>query len=165
LPYTSSPPPEAFFQPKAPLSFPADIWSLATSIWEILGIKAIFSSDFCAADEIPSQQIDILGLVPENWWEQWKERGECFDENGRPVQDRYVYPPIEQAFEDGIQKYRRERQIGEYGEEETAAILDLMRRMLVFLREDRPTAEEVLKSEWMVKWCLPDFERSFHRGR
>lgn len=67
-------------------------------------MKAIFSSEFCAADEIPSQQIDTLGPVPENWWEQWKERDGYFDEIGRPVQDRYVYPPIEQAFEHGIQK-------------------------------------------------------------
>lgn len=73
-----------------------------------------------------------------------------------------MWPPIEQAFEDGIQHYRRLRQAGVFGKEETAAILDLMRRMLAFPPKDRPTAEEVLKSEWMVKWCLPDFERSLH---
>jgi hypothetical protein len=30
-----------------------------------------------------------------------------------------------------------------------------MRRMLVYRPEDRPTAEEVLESQWMVKWVLP----------
>lgn len=55
---------------------------------------------------------------------------------------------VEEAFE-GVQKHRRLRHIDEYGNEETAAILDLVRRMLAFSPEDRPTAEEVLKSEWM----------------
>jgi hypothetical protein len=78
-------PPEALFQPNAPRSFSAGIWSLATSIWEILGMKAIFSSECYSADELASQQIDILGSVSQNWWEQWNERGEFFDVNGRPV--------------------------------------------------------------------------------
>ncbi|KAJ5577308.1 hypothetical protein N7535_004234 [Penicillium sp. DV-2018c] len=139
-------PPEALFQPNAPS------YSQPT-----FGVLLRLSGR--------SLQIDILGPVSKDWWEQWKERGEFFDVNGRPAQDRYVWPPIEQAFEENIQKYRRLRHIGEYGREETIAILDLMRRMFSFLPEDRPTAEEVLKSEWMVKWCLPDFERSLHPGR
>ncbi|KAJ5697593.1 hypothetical protein N7488_011277 [Penicillium malachiteum] len=137
-------PPEALLQPKTPLSFSADIWSLGTAIWEILGMKAIFSSESFSADELASQQID------------WNERGrgEFFDINGHPANDRYVWPPLEQAFEDNIQKYRRSREVAVYGEEETAAILDLMRQMFAWLPEDRPTAEEVLKSDWMVKWCF-----------
>ena len=51
------------------------------------------------------------------------------------------------------------------GGEEPAAILDLMRRMLVFSPEDQLSAEEILKSESMVKWCLPEFERSLHSSR
>jgi serine/threonine-protein kinase SRPK3 len=35
--------PEAFFEPDEPLSYPSDIWSLGTAIWEILGMKFIFS--------------------------------------------------------------------------------------------------------------------------
>jgi len=31
-----------------------------------------------------------------------------------------------------------------------------MRRMMSVRPEEHPTAEEVLKSEWMVKWALPD---------
>ena len=43
---------------------------------------------------------------------------------------------------------------------EKAAFLDLMRQMLSFRPGDRPTAEVLLTSEWMVKWALPDFMRS-----
>ncbi|KAJ5105522.1 hypothetical protein NUU61_002869 [Penicillium alfredii] len=155
-------PPEALFAPQAPLLFSADIWSLAKSIWEILGMKAIFSSEHYSSDELASQQIDILGPLPRDWWEQWPERSEFFHADGRPTKGRYVWPPIEQAFEEGIQNHRRVRQVGEYWSEESIAILDLMRRMLTFRPEDRPTAEEVLRSEWMAKWCLLDFERSWN---
>jgi hypothetical protein len=30
-------PPEVHFEPQEPLSFPADIWTLACTIWEIIG--------------------------------------------------------------------------------------------------------------------------------
>ncbi|KAK2762653.1 hypothetical protein FQN54_000826 [Arachnomyces sp. PD_36] len=153
-------PPEARFEPQAPLSYSADVWSLAVAIWEILGMKAIFSSEFVTPDEVVSQQIDVLGSIPSDWWTSWEKRGEFFDENRCPKKDRYVWPSMNDAFEEGVQKYRRQRKFGEFDREETAAILDLMRRMLTFRPEDRPTVNEVLQSEWMVKWVLPDFERS-----
>ncbi|KAK6949461.1 hypothetical protein Daesc_009541 [Daldinia eschscholtzii] len=151
-------PPEARFESEAPLSFSADIWSLAVAIWEVLGMKAIFSSEFVTEDDVASQQIDVLGPMPSKWWERWDERAQFFEGNGRPKGGRQVWPPLEEAFEEGIQKYRRKRKAGEFDKEETTAILDLIRRMLAFLPEERPSIEEVLKSEWMVKWAFPDFE-------
>lgn len=152
-------PPETRFEPQAPLSYSADIWSLAIAIWEILGMKAIFSSEFTTADELASQQIDVLGSMPLKWWELWEERSQFFDSNGHPNKGRYVWPSIDKAFEENIQGYRQKRGVGEFGKEEKAAILDLMRRMLAFQPQDRPTAKEVLQSEWMVKWVLPELER------
>jgi hypothetical protein len=35
--------PEALFEPCEPLSFPSDIWSLACSIWHVLGLGPLFS--------------------------------------------------------------------------------------------------------------------------
>lgn len=58
-----------------------------------------------------------------------------------------------------MQKWRR-REGNKIVEEEKAAFLDLMHRMLVYLPEERLTADEVLQSDWMVKWALPDYERS-----
>ncbi|GAD97073.1 predicted protein [Paecilomyces variotii No. 5] len=153
-------PPEARFQPQTPMSYSADIWSLATAIWDIIGMKPIFSSEFADADDVTSQQIDVLGPMPSSWWQRWEERYRFFDDEGRPREGRYAWPPIEDTFEEGVQHYRRKLKAGEFDEEETAAILDLMRRMLVFRPEDRLTIEEVLRSEWMIKWALPDFERS-----
>ncbi|XP_044717144.1 kinase [Hirsutella rhossiliensis] len=153
-------PPESRFEPASLLSYSADIWSLATAIWEIIGMKAIFSSEFATPDEVTSQQINVLGPMPAAWWEGWEAKYTFFDENGHPKQGTYPWPPLAEAFEDGVQKYRRKFQAGIFDQEETSAILDLVRRMLAFEPEKRPTAEEVLESEWMVKWAQPDFKRS-----
>lgn len=98
--------------------------------------------------------------MPTSWWERWEERSQFFDENQRPIKGRYVWPPLDTAYEDWVQKYRRKRDVNEFGSEETAAILCLMRSMLAYQPEESPTIAQVLESEWMVKWVLPDFERS-----
>lgn len=69
-----------------------------------------------------------------------------------------MWPSMDKAFDECVQKYRWKRGVGEFDREETAAILDLMRQMLLFWPEEQLTAEEVLQSKWMVKWVLPDFE-------
>ena len=152
-------PPEARFEPQTPLSYSADIWSLAVATWEILGMKALFSNEYITADEMVSQHIDVLGSTTTSWWERWEERGEFFDQDGHPLEGRDIWPKLEDAFEQGIQHYRQRLQMGVFGEEETQAILNLIRRMLAFRPEERLTIEEVLESEWMVKWVLPDWER------
>ncbi|PLB49673.1 kinase-like protein [Aspergillus steynii IBT 23096] len=152
--------PEAKFQPLTPLSYPSDIWSLATAIWEIIGMKAVFSTEFVPEDEIIAQQVDVLGSMPSEWWTRWDGRARFFDDDGCPT-DSYVknkWPTLEGSFEEGVQKWRRRRGPA-IQESEKAAFLDLMRRMLSFRPEERPTAEEVLESEWMVEWAAPDCER------
>ena len=152
-------PPEARFEPDAPLSYPADIWGLALAIWEILGMKAMFSNEFTTLDEVTAQQVDVLGPMPSRWWDSWDERARLFGEDGRSLEDRW--PTLDVAFEEFVQKYRRKwPEVGIFGDDEAAAILDLMRRMLAVRPEERLTAEEVLGSEWMRKWVLPDVERS-----
>lgn len=154
-------PPESRFEPLSPLSYSADIWSLAVTIWEILGMKSIFSNDWASADEIVTQQIDTLGPMPRDWWDRWDGRCQFFS-NEHPKGDREAWPPIEKAFDEYVQNYRRKYNVGEFDRKETVAILDLMRRMLVFRPHERLTAEEVLRSEWMVKWALPELEHNLH---
>ncbi|KAL1959336.1 hypothetical protein VTO42DRAFT_2523 [Malbranchea cinnamomea] len=140
-------PPEARFEPETRLSFRADIWSLAIAIWELVGMSALFSTEFAFPDELISQHIDVLGPMPSTWWERWEKRSQFFDPDGRPSEGRDVWPPLDKAFEEDVQKYRRKHGRGEFDRHERAAILDLMRRMLAFRPEERPTAEEVLRSE------------------
>ncbi|PQE21276.1 CMGC SRPK kinase protein [Rutstroemia sp. NJR-2017a WRK4] len=158
LPFRAS---EAKFEPQALLSYPSDIWSLATAIWEIIGMKAVFSTDFVSEDEIVAQHVDVLGSMPSEWWRYWKGRRLFFDEQGNPTESyrRNRWPSLEGSFEMGIQKWRRKLG-GAIDEDEKTAFLDLIRRMLAFQPRDRPTVEEVLTSEWVVRWALPDYRRS-----
>lgn len=157
--------PEALFEPNELLSYSSDIWSLGTAIWEILGMKFIFSESE-PRDEIVAQQIDVLGIenFPESWKKQWERPGEESKHDAIPRQptgDRERWPPLETAFEEFVQKYRRKREwAGTFGVEETQAILDLMRGMLRFRPEERLTIDQVLRSEWMVKWALPQLQGS-----
>ncbi|OAX82274.1 hypothetical protein ACJ72_03381 [Emergomyces africanus] len=137
-------PPEARFEPQAPLSFSADIWSLSTTIWEILGIKAghfqYGGSD--GTNEVNSSiRMDFR-----------KNTGMCD-------------LSIDEVFEEGVQKYRQKHRVGEFDQKETIALLELMRKMMAFQPEERPTVKEILKPEWMVKWVLPDFKRSLQIGQ
>lgn len=127
--------PETVFEPDSYVSYPSDIWSLGTAIWEILGMKFIFSEEE-TRDEIAAQQIDVLGSsgFPEGWKKQWERAGEDLNDHNaiprRPTGVRETWPRLENAFEEFVQKYRRKREAaGTFYEQETQAILDLMRCM------------------------------------
>ncbi|KDB25301.1 hypothetical protein H109_02864 [Trichophyton interdigitale MR816] len=120
----------------SPAAEPRYIWSLGVAIWEIIGMKAILSAEYFTADEIISQQIDVLGPMPSTWWEKWQGKGKFFDENAQPKKGRHVWPAMNTAFEEGVQNYRQKNpNMGVFSEEESAAILDLIRRMLIWLKE------------------------------
>jgi serine/threonine-protein kinase SRPK3 len=161
--------PEAFFGPDEPLSYPSDIWSLGTAIWEILGMKFIFSESE-TQDEIVAEQIDVLGYhdFPKSWRNRWErlEKEEDYNDGVTPRQptgSRETWPSLEDAFEEFVQKYRRREAAGVFEEKETQAILDLMRSMLKFRPEERYTIDEVLKSNRMVNWALPQLGHSLTR--
>lgn len=42
---------------------------------------------------------------------------------------------------------------------ERDAILSMLRSMLSYRPETRPTAKQVLEFEWMVKWALPEYDK------
>ncbi|KAH6918276.1 kinase-like domain-containing protein [Coprinopsis sp. MPI-PUGE-AT-0042] len=154
-------PPEARLEPDTPLSCAADIWSLATAIWDIVGMEPVFFALYATPDDVTAQYIDILGPMPKAWWDSWRGRFRYFDDQGLSKEKRDLpRGPLDQEFELCIQKHREELNMAKFDGEETAAILSLMRRMLAFRPEERPTCEEVLKSEWMVEWALPELRRA-----
>lgn len=129
-------------------------------------MKFIFSESE-TVDEIVAQQIDVLGShhFPSCWQKQWErprnDQEAATADRGllplRPTAERERWPPLEEAFEEFVQKYRRKRAetVGVFDDDETRAILALMRSMLRFSPQDRVSIDEVLGSEWMVKWALP----------
>ncbi|EGX87893.1 protein kinase domain protein [Cordyceps militaris CM01] len=149
--------PEARFEPDKPLAASSDIWSLATALWEIIGMKAVFSTDFVSPDEIIAQHNDVLGPMPKEWLEKWQARPEFFDDSGAPTEGyrRKQWSTLDESLETSIQQYRREDG-NEMGPGEARAFIELMRWMLSYRPSDRPTAEQVLGSEWLSKWARPD---------
>uniref|UniRef100_A0A1Y1N9S4 Protein kinase domain-containing protein n=1 Tax=Photinus pyralis TaxID=7054 RepID=A0A1Y1N9S4_PHOPY len=123
-------------------------------------MQALFSSAFYSDAKVMCQIVDTLGPLPPDWFEKWEDRGDFFDAKGKPKPGRHVWPKIQGAFEERVQQFRRDDNMGEYCKEETAAILDMMVQMLRYRPEQRPTVQQVLQSDWMVNWARADYKRS-----
>jgi hypothetical protein len=76
-------PPEARFEPTAPLSYPSNIWGLRCVIWEILGVRPFLDSWLFGPDDAAADQVNALGPMPDEWWETWEGRSKRFDGNGK----------------------------------------------------------------------------------
>ncbi|KAB8356467.1 hypothetical protein FH972_024050 [Carpinus fangiana] len=156
---TVSRPPEARFEPTTTLSFSSDIWTLACSLWGIIAWRSPFDNFFGSQDDTTCEQVDALGPLPPVWWQKWEARGDFFTEDGTPSDGRVV-TTLEGRFDRSVQQYRLEAGMNTASDEERDAILALLRSMLSYKPADRPTVEQVLKSDWMQKWALPEYHRS-----
>jgi hypothetical protein len=91
-------PPEARFSDE-PLSFASDIWTLACTIWEILGQRPLFEAFFPTADRVTMEQVEVLGILPPEWWRKWSRRLEWFNEDGE-----MLLKPATSAGHDGVRR-------------------------------------------------------------
>jgi hypothetical protein len=126
-------------------------------------MKTMFSSEWATEDEVGSQQVDVLGPVPAGWYAGWEGRGQFWygDGNSTDYHKRNKWRPLgDELFEDCVQEWRRRKGWEEIVEDEKIAFFGLIRKMMKFRPDERPTADEVLEDEWMVRWALPDYERS-----
>ena len=149
--------PELFMEPEAPVSFPAEIWSLACVIFGIMGYQTLFDTWFPSKDKVLALHVQALGRLPDKWWASWTNRHESFDDEARRI-DGGPRQSLEHRFEYAIQKARRDSKMAEMDDEEKQAFLELMRSMLKFQPEDRVSAQQVLESRWMQNWAKPAFE-------
>ncbi|ROW07162.1 hypothetical protein VPNG_07339 [Cytospora leucostoma] len=149
-------PPEARFAPEKPLSSAADIWTLACSIWTILGQRPLFDIFSFTDDYVTREQVDALGRLPEDWSARWGTQSQYFDSQGDLLDHTCKRRSLEVRFEDSIQLPRRECGMKSIEPKEQVALLGMLRAMLAFVPEERPTAVSLLDCEWMVKWALPD---------
>ena len=125
----------------------------------ILGQRPLFDDILATPDDITAEQVDTLRDLPLQWWEKWEARHEYFDKNGKPNQGRYVRS-WDDRFEDHIQLPRQEIGIPGFDAEEKAAVMDMLKSMLSFEPEKRLNAQEILKSQWVERWAMPDFNNS-----
>ncbi|PYH90636.1 kinase-like protein [Aspergillus ellipticus CBS 707.79] len=135
-------PPEVYFLPQQSLTFPSGIWTLACTLWTMLGQRTLFEGFHPSNDFMIKEHVDALGRLPEEWWKEWNARGRWFTEER-------VH-----GSQGGQEDSRRDPGMECMGEIEQEVLLDLFRGMLAFKPDKRLTAREVLESEWMVKWVL-----------
>ncbi|WQF77336.1 Putative protein kinase [Colletotrichum destructivum] len=140
-------PPEGFFEPKTPLSLASDIWSLGCTVFELLAHRSLIDGILAPQDEIMAQQIHLQGPLPSEWWDSWEERNE---------RDIWTW---DRRFEQWVQEPRQSCGMDVIGDEEKAALFEMLRRMLAWRPSERPTADEVLDMAWMKTWALPAYEK------
>lgn len=163
--YLAARPPEWRFEPSSPFSFPVDIWCLGIALWDLIARRALFNDQFVPRDSVVAQHKDILGQMPPQWWKKWEKRLEYFDAEGNSTRGNDTPPPLSEAFDAWAQKYRAKYKVGVLPEDEKAAFLSLLSQMLSLDPRDRPSAKEVLASEWMMTWAMPSFEQSLTETR
>lgn len=151
-------PPETRFEPTKPLSPSSDIWSLACTIWSIIAQRPLFESFFATEDLVTREQVDTLGILPPEWWKRWEGRQDKFTGDGMPI-NRNPFRSWEDRFEDSIQQPRKDAGMPLFDMTEKKAISQMLRPMLAYRPEDRPSTKDILESKWMVEWALPEFEK------
>lgn len=159
-------PPEAHFATEE-LGFPADVWALACVIWEVFsGSGWLFGSPFFQDDDrLRRDWVHVLGRLPDAWWDAWDGdyRRNLFTEDGVVRNDRRDYflscdSGLQGRFELMVQGPRREEGMQEVSDEEKAALLKMLRAMLAYRPADRIEAQDILGTEWMLRWGLPTLE-------
>ncbi|KAK2763354.1 hypothetical protein FQN54_009990 [Arachnomyces sp. PD_36] len=153
-------PPEARFEPTVPLTYSSDIWTLACTIWDIVAQRSLFEGLLTNEDDMTCQQIAALGPLPAEWWGKWEGRGKHFTDDGKPNnRATSEYRSLEDTFELNIQRPRNKAGMPPLELSERDALLAMLRPMLSFMPENRLSAQQVLESEWMVEWAIPQYEK------
>ncbi|OJJ78262.1 hypothetical protein ASPBRDRAFT_111894 [Aspergillus brasiliensis CBS 101740] len=151
-------PPETYFEPKKSLSFPADIWTLACTLWELIGQRPLFEGFNASADWVIKEHVDTLGTLPLPWWQKWESRSKWFNEDGTR-HGATSSRSWEQRFNQSVQEPRQEFNMQPMGDAERTAFLTMLRDMLAFVPEKRPAAGLIMEYEWMQQWALPELNR------
>jgi len=144
------------------MSFPEDIWTLACTMWEILGDRSIFDPWDASRHEILLDQVEVLGKLPDRWWSAWDTRDQCFDEEGltniqenRRLSASGIMAALEERYEWCIGEPRRRMKMETLEKGEKEAFLAMIKTMLVYCPSERATIQGVIDSEWMKKWAMP----------
>ncbi|KPM39875.1 hypothetical protein AK830_g6695 [Neonectria ditissima] len=159
-------PPEDFFG--EPITQAADMWTLGVNLYEVLGERPLFESFGWDRDDIMAEMVNSLGLPPARWWDAWENRKEFFEPDGSWVHNvRRICTPVFRRLHQRMWDMGR----GETPETcqwdvergEMRTLEELLRGMMAFEPTERLTAEQAMKSEYMVKWAMPAWERQRER--
>lgn len=139
------------------------------NLYEALGERSLFETFTWDRDDILADVVNTLGPPPQRWWDAWANRGEFFEQDGgwRKGRINRIYSPVWRRLNQRMWDMGR----GEKPEScewdveggEMRALEDLFRGVLAWEPEERWTADDLVGSEYMVKWALPAWERQMKR--
>ncbi|KAF2458135.1 kinase domain-containing protein [Lineolata rhizophorae] len=161
-------PPEDFFH--EPITLAADIWTLGVNLYGILGERPLFETLSGDRDDIFADTISTLGRPPARWWDSWGNRKEFFEPDGSWIRNvKRIYTPVFRPLHQRMWDMGRGKttETCEWDVEggEMQALEELLRAMLAFEPAERPTAKQLMASEYMVKWAMPAWQRQLGRAK
>ncbi|KAL8951482.1 MAG: hypothetical protein Q9222_002536 [Ikaeria aurantiellina] len=147
-------PPETTFA-KHSIDFPADVWTLACSMFEIFGDGPLFEGFFPDRDDIIAEMVSCLGPLPQHWWDTWQAGRDFFVDNGVwRTETTRKYSLVSRPLTTRIQEMGRQAD-PKFSAAEAESVERLLFSMLQYEPAKRATAEELVESEWMLQWGLP----------
>ena len=163
-----------YFSPEARfdniVSTASDIWGLACAIFEIRAGRPLFSPFMASHNSVLLDTVLTLGKLPGPWWNAFKGRHECFEENGELKPPYKMYPIralLEKIGADDMPP------TSDYGpmiepagtqleEEEIMLLNDLLEMMLKYRPEERMSIEEVVRHPWFKYICVNPTGKRFY---
>ena len=103
------------------------------------------------------EHVDARSILPPGWWEARHKR---FTEDGTLL-NRNAFRSWDDRFQDRVQEPRRNGRMSTFDAEERNAVSSMLRSMLSFRPENRPTARQVSGFEWMVIWALQFYNNRY----
>ncbi len=150
-------PPEDFFD--EPITQAVDIWTLGVTIYELLGHRPLLEVEPDAdEDDILHGIFNILGTPPQRWWDKWAGRAKA-----RPPSTTSNPTPLRQRLWEMRKGDSPASHRWDVGGGELQAFEDLLKGMIAFEPSERLTAQQLMRSEYMVEWALPAWERQQQR--
>jgi serine/threonine protein kinase len=141
--------PELLLDKKA--GVPSDIWALACTIFEIISGEPLFPDQFGDGQDVIIQWVQLLGRMPDEWWETWEARATFFDEEGSPLDEKAMKTSFEGIFEEGLtvmEGINRVKKTLKVPQSERGQLADLLSKILRYDPKERPTVEEILKHDY-----------------
>lgn len=113
-------------------------------------------------DSILADMICLLGKPPKRWWDMWEEKNLYFEEDGEWITGEHMrHHPGYVLLEERMRDWLRDSREGNITDEETEDLLDLLRQTFKWEPEERASATELLKTDWMKKWGVPALEAMY----
>ncbi|PSN62506.1 kinase-like protein [Corynespora cassiicola Philippines] len=127
-----------------------DIWSFGCLIYEFLTGKPLFADKDSedeeeADDELLMQLNDIIGPLPDNLMAAWPRAGKWYTPDSRRI-----LPRGKDSIHDYLELLFEKNKPSSIDEEESKVICELIRQIMDYDPEKRPSAEDLLNHPWIL---------------